>query len=51
MNAQKATARISEIEGLLNAHRQGWTSWSPQSLREFQAERLALLESIKGLSK
>ena len=41
-------SRIEEIEGWLNAYRQGWISFDLSHVRELQAERTALLNAQKA---
>jgi hypothetical protein len=38
-------SRIEEIEGWLNAYRQGWISYDWSHVRELQAERQAILKA------
>ncbi|MBU9632053.1 hypothetical protein KTE60_22470 [Burkholderia multivorans] len=47
METTTQQSRIAEIEGWLNAYRQGWVSYDAAHVRELQAERQALIKAAQ----
>lgn len=48
METIKPQTRIEEIEGWLNAYRQGWVSFDLGHVRELQRERADILKASKA---